>query len=109
MKKKFWIILTAVVLFIIGMFLEFTNGGVCSVGNFSFNYFSTGDYALGVFASGKFAIGIFSVGIFSIGIFSIGIFNVGLYAVGLFVLAWKKRLPKTLMEYLKVNQEEANA
>ncbi len=105
MNKKVWIILTAVVLFVLGVILQYTNGGVCSIGNFSFNYFSSGDYALGVFASGKFAIGVFSVGIFSIGIFSIGIFNIGLYAVGLFLLGWKKRLPKTIMDYLKKSEE----
>ncbi len=105
MNKKVWIILTAVVLFILGLFLEFTNGGVCSIGNLSFNYFSSGDYALGVFASGKFAIGIFSVGIFSIGIFSIGIFNIGLFAVGLFVLGWKKRLPNAIKAYLDRGQD----
>jgi len=92
--KKYWILLTAVALIIIGVVLNAIFGNLFSTGTYSFNYFASGDYAMGVFATGKFSIGIFSAGIFSIGIFSIGIFNVGLYAIGIFVLAWKKRLPR---------------
>ena len=91
--KKYWILLTAITLFITGVILNAIFGGLFSAGTHSFNYFASGDYAMGVFAAGNFSVGIFSAGIFSVGIFSIGILNVGLYAVGLFVLAWKKRLP----------------
>lgn len=87
--RKYWILLTAVALMIIGVVLHAIFGNLFSTGAYSFNYFASGDYAMGVFAAGKF-----SIGIFSIGIFSIGIFNVGLYALGLFVFAWRKRLPK---------------
>jgi hypothetical protein len=101
MKKRVWIILVAFVLLVIGIVLQFTNGNMLSAGDYSMNYFAAGDFACGVFAAGKFSVGIFSVGIFSLGIFSLGIFNIGLYAIGLFVLAWKKRLPDTILEFLK--------
>ncbi len=92
--KKYWILLTAVALFIIGLILNSIFGHLYSAGTYSCNYFAAGDYSMGVFAAGRFSIGIFSAGIFSIGIFSIGIFNIGLYAIGIFLLAWKKKYPK---------------
>jgi hypothetical protein len=92
--KKTWILLTACVLVLAGLILQFTIGGQFGAGDFSCNYFAAGDFACGVFAAGKFSIGIFSIGIFSIGIFSIGIFNIGLYAMGIFILGWKKQLPR---------------
>ncbi|HEC42200.1 MAG TPA: hypothetical protein ENI20_05155 [Bacteroides sp.] len=88
--KKTWILITAIVLMIIGLILNFSVGSQFSAGDFTFNYFAAGDFAFGVFAAGKFACGIFSAGIFSIGIFSIGIFNIGLYTIGFFLLGWKK-------------------
>jgi hypothetical protein len=91
--KKYWILLTALALIIIGVVLNAIFGNLFSAGTYSLNYFASGDYAMGVFAVGNFSIGIFSAGIFSIGIFSIGIFNCGLYAIGIFVLAWKNSLP----------------
>lgn len=92
--KKYWILLTAATLILVGIIVNATIGNLLSVGNFSFNYFAAGDFAIGVFAAGKFSIGIFSAGIFSVGIFSMGIFNIGLYAIGIFMYAWKKRYPK---------------
>lgn len=91
--KKFWIIITAVVLFAIGLIINLTYGGYASAGDFSMDYFAAGDYAVGIFAAGTFSVGIFSAGIFSVGIFSIGIFNVGLYALGIFMFAYKKGIP----------------
>ncbi len=91
--KKYWIILTAAALILIGLLLNAIYGKLFSAGTFSCNYFAAGDFALGVFAAGKFSMGIFSIGIFSIGIFSIGIFNIGIYAIGFFLIAWKKKLP----------------
>jgi hypothetical protein len=88
--KKTWILITAVVLFVVGLILHFTMGNQFSAGDFTFNYFAAGDFAFGVFAAGKFACGIFSIGIFSIGIFSLGIFNIGLYTIGFFLIGWKK-------------------
>lgn len=99
--KKFWILITAVVLFVTGLVLNFTKGGMFSAGEYCMNYFAAGDYAIGIFAAGKFSVGIFSAGIFSIGIFSLGIFNVGLYAIGIFVFGYKKRLPKTFISEFK--------
>ena len=93
MKKK-WIIITAAILLVAGLILNFTIGNQFSAGDFAFNYFAAGDFACGVFAAGKFSLGIFSIGIFSAGIFSLGIFNIGLYACGFFILGWKKALPR---------------
>jgi len=92
--KKYWILIVAVTLLIIGILLNVKFGNMFGSGPYSLKYFASGDYAIGVFAAGKFAIGIFSAGIFSIGIFSIGIFNVGVYSLGLFMFAWKKKYPK---------------
>ncbi len=92
--KKHWILITAIVLFIIGLLVNMFYSSSLSSGEFAFNYFSAGRFSVGVFSAGIFSIGIFSAGIFSIGIFSIGIFNIGLYAIGIFILAYKKRLPK---------------
>ena len=94
--KKYWILLTAALLILVGVVLEMQIGNMFSASTYCRNYFAAGDYAIGVFAAGKFAIGIFSAGIFSIGIFSIGIFNVGLYATGFFIYGWKKRYAKML-------------
>ncbi len=94
--KKYWILLTATLLIIVGIVLHVQLGNMFSAGTYSCNYFAAGDFAIGVFAAGKFSIGIFSAGIFSLGIFSIGIFNIGLYAIGFFLLAWKKRYAKLL-------------
>lgn len=94
--KKYWILLTAALLLIVGVVLHVQFGNMFSAGTYCRNYFAAGDYAIGVFAAGKFSIGIFSAGIFSIGIFSIGLFNIGLYAIGFFILAWKKRYAKFL-------------
>ena len=94
--RKYWILLTAALLLIVGLVLQVQFGDMFSAGNYSSNYVAVGDYAIGVFAAGKFSIGIFSAGIFSIGIFSIGIFNIGLYAIGFFILGWKKRYAKLL-------------
>jgi len=105
--RKYWILLTAVALMIIGVVLHAIFGNLFSTGAYSFNYFASGDYAMGVFAAGKFSIGIFSIGIFSIGIFSIGIFNVGLYALGLFVFAWRKRLPKLFINQNVSSQKQS--
>ena len=101
--KKTWILVVAISLIAIGGILQFIYGNMFSTGDYSMNYFAAGDYACGIFAAGKFSIGIFSVGIFSVGIFSLGIFNLGFYAIGLFVLAWKKRLPNSLLYFLKTN------
>lgn len=94
--KKYWILLSAATLLLVGIILNATLGNLFSAGTYSMNYFAAGDFAIGVFAAGKFSMGIFSAGIFSIGIFSIGIFNVGLYAIGFFMYAWKKKYPKTI-------------
>jgi hypothetical protein len=102
--KKTWILITAAVLLLVGLILQFTIGNRFSAGDFAFNYFAAGDFACGVFAAGKFSLGIFSIGIFSIGVFSIGIFNIGLYAIGLFILGWKKTFPKWF-DYLKQEQK----
>ncbi len=96
--KKYWILMTAIVLVFVGIVLEMQIGNMFSSGSYAANYFASGDYAIGVFAAGKFSIGIFSAGLFSIGIFSIGIFNVGLYAIGFFIIAWKKRYAKFLKQ-----------
>ncbi len=92
--KKYWILITAIVLVIIGLLVNIFYSSSLSTGDFALNYFSAGRFSVGVFSVGIFSIGIFSAGIFSIGIFSIGIFNIGLYAIGIFILAYKKRLPK---------------
>ncbi len=102
--KKYWILITAVILLVVGIIINMQSGNLMSVGNYSFNYFAVGDYAIGVFAAGNFSIGVFSIGIFSVGIFSLGIFNVGLYAVGIFLFAWKKRYAKIITE----KKEEEN-
>lgn len=99
--KKYWILLTAAILFLIGVLTCKLHGNDFHIGSFVIRYFSSGDYALGVFSAGKFSIGIFSIGIFSIGIFSIGIFNIGLYSIGLFVIAWRKRLPQLFLSHFK--------
>lgn len=91
---KNWILIIAAVLFVVGLILELTVGGMFSAGDYSLNYFAAGDFSCGVFAAGKFSIGIFSIGIFSIGIFSLGIFNIALYGLGIFILAYRKRYPK---------------
>lgn len=96
--KKYWVLITAVILLVVGFIINTQSGNVIHVGNFSCEYFSAGDYAFGVFAAGEFSVGIFSVGIFSVGIFSLGIFNVGLYAVGIFLFAWKKKYAKIISE-----------
>jgi hypothetical protein len=88
--KKTWILLTAIVLVIVGLILNFTVGNQFSSGDFCLNYFAAGDFACGVFAAGKFSCGIFSIGIFSIGVFSLGIFNIGLYVIGFFLIGLKK-------------------
>ena len=96
--KKVWFILLAVALIITGAILYFNgNSNILSAGEFAYGYFAAGDFALGVFAAGKFSAGIFSIGIFSIGIFSVSIFNVAIYSVGIFVIAYKKRLPKLMV------------
>lgn len=95
--KKTWILLTACVLFVVGLILHFTIGNQFSAGDYTCNYFAAGDFACGVFACGKF-----SLGIFSIGVFSISIFNIGLYSIGIFALGWKKALPS----WLKNKNEE---
>ena len=93
--KKLWIILVAIVLFIIGAVLYFNgNSNILSASEYAYGYFAAGDFALGVFAAGKFPVGIFSIGIFSIGIFSVSIFNIAIYATGIFVIGYKKKLPK---------------
>lgn len=91
--KKYWILITAIILIIIGLFLNSFYGNVYDIFGLHIKYFAAGDYAMGVFAAGRFSIGIFSAGIFSVGVFSIGIFNIGLYAIGFFLLAWKKQYP----------------
>ena len=93
--KKYWILLTAAILVLVGLLLNAQVGNMFSSGDYCLNYFSAGDYSMSVFAGGKFSIGIFSAGIFSMGIFSVGIFNVGLYTMGFFLYGWKKRYPKT--------------
>jgi hypothetical protein len=103
--KKYWILLTAATLLVVGILLNVKFGHMFSAGTFCRNYFAAGDFAIGVFAAGKFAVGIFSAGIFSLGIFSIGIFNVGLYAIGIFIFAWKKRHPKIVVAS---NEESVN-
>lgn len=99
--KKTWILVSAAVLLMVGLILNFTIGNQFSAGDFVFNYFAAGDFACGVFAAGKFSIGIFSTGIFSIGIFSLGIFNVALYATGFFIYGWKKSYPDFLSNKTK--------
>ena len=101
--KKTWILLTAIVLIVVGLILNFTIGNQFSSGDFCLNYFAAGDFACGVFAAGKFSCGIFSIGIFSIGVFSLGIFNIGLYVIGFFLVGWKKNyghwLEKKIQNY----------
>ncbi|MDY0202057.1 MAG: hypothetical protein WC951_07550 [Bacteroidales bacterium] len=92
--KKYWILITTVILLLVGILLHLQFGNLFSAGTYCINYFAAGDFAIGVFAAGKFAVGIFSAGIFSFGIFSIGIFNIGLYAIGIFMFAWRKKYPK---------------
>jgi quaternary ammonium compound-resistance protein SugE len=92
--KKYFVIVTALVLGAVGVVLEMTTGGMMNAGPSAFGYFAAGDFACGIFAAGKFSVGIFSIGIFSIGIFSLGIFNIAFYAVGLFLIGWKKTYPK---------------
>lgn len=104
--KKLWILIVAVVLVILGLILNFTQGGMLGAGDFVMNYFAAGDFAMGVFAAGKFSIGIFSIGLFSVGIFSVSIFNVGIYSVGIFVLAFKKRVPSVFKKAVEEAMEE---
>ncbi len=92
--KKYWILITAIVLAVAGLLFNQFYAPSLSAGEYALNYFSAGQFSAGVFSAGTFSVGIFSIGIFSIGIFSIGIFNIGLYAIGVFILAYKKRLPK---------------
>lgn len=107
--KKLWIILVAVVLFIIGAVLYFNGyANILSASEYAYGYFAAGDFALGVFAAGKFSVGIFSIGIFSIGIFSISIFNIAIYSVGIFVIAYKKRLPNLFKQALEKESTEEN-
>jgi hypothetical protein len=89
--KKHWILVTAAILFVVGVVICAMQGNDFQVGHHTLHYFSAGEFSMGIFAAGTFSIGVFSIGIFSIGIFSIGIFNIGLYAIGIFVLAWRKR------------------
>ena len=91
--KKHWILITAIILILTGIGINFLTGDVTSAGQFSLDYFAIGNFAAGVFAVGNFSIGIFSMGIFSIGIFSLSIFNIGIYTIGFFVLGWHKKLP----------------
>jgi len=104
--KKYWYLLVAAVLVIIGFILNYTYQPMFSAGDYARNYFAVGDFALGVFAAGKFSAGIFSVGIFSIGIFSISIFNIALYSTGIFVIAYKKKLPKLFKQALEQDAVE---
>lgn len=99
--KKYWYLIVAAVLIIVGFILNYTYEPMFSAGDYACNYFAAGDFALGVFAAGKFSAGIFSIGIFSIGIFSVSIFNIALYSVGIFVIAYKKRLPNLFKEALE--------
>jgi hypothetical protein len=91
--KKYWILITASVLLLIGLGIHFLTGDVTSAGQFALDYFAIGNFAAGIFAVGNFSLGIFSIGIFSIGIFSLSIFNIGIYTIGFFVLGWQKNLP----------------
>ncbi len=89
--KKYWIVLVAVTLVIVGIVLNVMQGDMASAGDFACNYFAVGNFACGVFAAGNFSMGIFSIGIFSIGIFSLSIFNIGIYTLGFFLIGVKKR------------------
>lgn len=100
-QKKHFILISALILILIGVFVTFNYGNHIHIGNLAFPYFASGHYAAGIFAAGTFSIGIFSAGIFSIGVFSIGIFNIGLFGLGLFILAYKKKYPKA--EFFKMN------
>ena len=93
--KKYWIVITAIVLLLIGFGIEFSQAGIMSAGQFAKDYF----------AAGNFSAGIFSAGIFSVGVFSIGIFNIGLFSIGLFVMAWKKKLPFCTGKPAEVKEE----
>lgn len=95
--KKYWILLSAATLLLVGILLHLQFGNMFSADTYCLNYFAAGDFAIGVFAAGKFSIGIFSAGIFSMGIFSIGIFNIGLYSIGIFMYAWRKKYPKIVV------------
>lgn len=99
--KKYWILLAAFVMFVVGVLICILQGNDFHIGSYTLRYFSSGDFALGVFSAGIFSIGVFSIGIFSIGIFSIGIFNIGLFAIGLFLIAWRKRLPLSFSQHYK--------
>ena len=81
--KKTWILITAGVLLVTGLTLNFTLGNQFSAGDFSFNYFAAGNFACGVFAAGNFSI-------------AISIFNIGLYTIGIFCLGWKRTYPRWL-------------
>lgn len=104
--KKYWYLILAAVLVIVGFILNYTYQPMFSAGDYVFNYFAAGDFALGVFAAGKFSAGIFSIGIFSIGIVSASIFNISLYAIGIFVIAYKKRLPNLFKNAFEKDEEK---
>ncbi len=96
--KKYWILITTIVLMITGLLFNELYSPAFSAGDFATNYFSAGQFSFGIFSAGIFSVGIFSIGVFSIGIFSIGIFNIGLYAIGIFMLAHKKRFPELFLK-----------
>lgn len=104
--KKYWILILALTMMIIGLLIHFKQGNLLSSGDYCMNYFAAGDFAVGIFAAGKFSIGIFSVGIFSIGIFSIGIFNIGLLTIGIFAFGWKKKLPSLFKPLIPAEAED---
>ena len=91
--KKYWILITAIALLLLGVGIHLLYQNSASAGLFVSDYFAAGNFAAGIFAIGNFSIGIFSVGIFSIGIFSLGIFNIGLFTVGFFLLGWHRKIP----------------
>ena len=67
--KKYWILLTAAILLVIGVLTWVFHGNDFRLGSYTMHFFSSGDYALGVFSAGKFSIGLFSIGLFSTGLF----------------------------------------
>jgi len=63
--KKYWWVLVAAVLIIVGLVLNYYYGNMLSVGQFASGYFAAGQFATGVFAADTFAVGVFSIGILS--------------------------------------------
>ena len=51
--KKYWYLIVAAVLIIVGFILNYTYHPMFSAGDYACNYFAAGDFAVGVFAAGR--------------------------------------------------------